>query len=124
MPLRVPNVQSMSGRGKQQPGASGSSFKEGWVRIGAREGVCAHADARTAPGWPRPCQDKQEKKQIVILTRMLQSWSAAEEEPSWSLSGLLAVCQDGCSVVPSKPPLEWGYLQDSLSGMGVKGKYT
>jgi len=54
--------------------------------------------------------------------------AAAEEEPSWSLcqawSSLIAICWEIGCVVPSKPPLEWGSLQESLSGQGVKGKCT
>lgn len=64
------------------------------------------------------------KNHIVMLTRALQSWSAAEEKPSWSLcqawSSLLVVCWDGCGMVPPKAPLEWGCLQDSLSGLELK----
>lgn len=64
----------------------------------------------------------------MVLTRALQSWSAAEGKPSWSLcqawSNLLAVCWGGRCVVASKPLLEWHCLQESLSGLGLKGKYT
>lgn len=68
------------------------------------------------------------KNHVIVLTCALQSWSVAEEKLSWSLSqawsSLLAVCWDGCGMVASKPLLEWGWLQDSLFGLGVKGEYT